>query len=32
MMITSPSSSVRFGPIRLDTTPVISMATPMTAM
>ncbi len=32
MMITRPSSSVRFGPIRLDTTPVISIATPITAM
>ena len=32
MMMTSPSSSVRLGPIRLDTTPVISMASPITAM
>ena len=32
MMTTRPSSSVRFGPIRLATTPVISIATPMTAM
>jgi hypothetical protein len=32
MMITRPSSSVRFGPMRLDTTPVTSIATPMTAM
>ncbi len=31
-MITRPSSSVRLAPIRLDTQPVISMATPMTAM
>ena len=27
-----PSSSVRLAPIRLETTPVISMATPITAM
>lgn len=32
MMITSPISRVRLGPIRLDTTPVMSIATPMTAM
>jgi hypothetical protein len=32
MMITSPISSVFFGPIRLDTTPVTSIATPVTAM
>jgi hypothetical protein len=32
-MITSrPRSRVRLGPIRLDTTPVISMDTPITAM
>ena len=32
MMMRSPSSRVRLGPMRLDTTPVISMATPITAM
>ena len=32
MMTTRPSSSVRLGPIRLATTPVTSMATPITAM
>ena len=32
MMISRPSSSVRLGPIRLATTPVMSMATPITAM
>ena len=32
MMITRPSSSVFFGPMRLDTTPVISMASPITAI
>lgn len=32
MISTSPASSVRFAPIRLDTTPVTSMATPMIAM
>ena len=32
MMITKPTSNVRFGPIRLETTPVISIATPMTAI
>jgi hypothetical protein len=32
MMMTRPSSRVRLGPMRLDTTPVMSMATPMTAM
>ena len=32
MMMTNPSSSVFFGPIRLDTTPVTSMATPITAI
>ena len=31
-MITRPSSRVRLAPIRLDTQPVISMATPITAM
>ena len=32
MITTRPDSRVRFGPIRLDTTPVTSIATPMTAM
>ena len=32
MMIAKPRSSVRLGPIRLDTTPVTSIATPITAM
>ena len=32
MMISRPSSSVRLGPIRLATTPVMSIATPITAM
>ena len=32
MMMTRPMSRVRFAPIRLETTPVISMATPITAM
>ena len=32
MMITRPSSSVRLGPIRLATTPLISIATPITAI
>ena len=32
MMITSPISRVRFGPMRLATTPVINIATPITAM
>jgi hypothetical protein len=32
MMITRPISRVRLGPMRLDTTPVTSIATPMTAM
>jgi hypothetical protein len=32
MMITRPNSSVRLAPIRLATTPVMSMATPITAM
>ena len=32
MMIARPTSSVRFGPMRLATTPVISIATPITAM
>ena len=32
MMITRPSSNVRLGPMRLETTPVISIATPITAM
>ena len=31
MISTSPRSSVRFAPSRLETTPVISMATPITA-
>ncbi|MEI2651720.1 MAG: hypothetical protein V9G12_06110 [Microthrixaceae bacterium] len=32
MMRTRPESSVRLGPIRLETTPVTSIETPMTAM
>ena len=32
MIRTSPRSSVRLAPIRLETTPVMSMATPITAM
>ena len=32
MISTRPESSVRFGPIRLETTPVTSIATPMIAM
>ena len=32
MISTRPDSSVRFGPIRLETTPVTSIATPMIAM
>ncbi len=32
MMIASPAISVRFGPKREDTTPVISMAMPVTSM
>ena len=32
MIRTRPHSSVRFAPIRLETTPVISIATPITAM
>ena len=32
MMSTSPLSSVRFAPMRLETQPVTSIATPMTAM
>ena len=32
MMISRPSNSVRLGPIRLATTPVMSMATPITAI
>ncbi len=32
MISTSPESRVRFGPIRLDTTPVTSIAMPMIAM
>ena len=32
MMITSPINSVRFGPMRLETTPVTSIASPITAM
>ena len=32
MIRTRPDSRVRFGPIRLETTPVISIATPMIAM
>ena len=32
MMSTRPESRVRFAPIRLETTPVTSMATPLTAM
>ncbi len=32
MIRTRPESSVRFGPIRLETTPVTSIATPMIAM
>lgn len=32
MMTIRPSSSVRLGPILLATTPVMSMATPITAM
>lgn len=32
MITTRPSSSVRLGPIRLAATPVMSMATPITAM
>jgi hypothetical protein len=32
MMTSRPSSSVRLGPIRLATTPVMSIATPITAM
>ncbi len=32
MISTSPMSSVRFAPIRDETTPVISIATPITAM
>ena len=32
MNTTNPSSSVRFGPIRLATTPVMSIATPITAL
>ena len=32
MMSTRPTSSVRLAPIRLETTPVTSIATPMTAM
>ncbi len=32
MISTSPRSSVRLAPMREDTTPVISIATPMTAM
>jgi len=31
-MSASPAISVRLAPMRVDTTPVISMATPMTAM
>lgn len=31
-MIARPTSNVRFGPKRLDTTPVISIATPVTSM
>ena len=32
MMTASPRRRVRFAPIRLETTPVMSIATPMTAM
>lgn len=32
MMIASPMSRVRLAPMRLDTQPVMSIATPMTAM
>ena len=32
MISTSPTSRVRLAPMREDTTPVISIATPMTAM
>ncbi len=32
MISTSPASRVRFAPMREETTPVISMATPITAM
>ena len=32
MISTSPESRVRLGPIRLETTPVTSIATPMIAM
>lgn len=32
MMITRPRIRVRFGPMREDTTPVMSIATPITAM
>ena len=32
MIRTSPPSRVRLGPIRLETTPVTSIATPITAM
>ena len=32
MISTRPESSVRLAPMRLETTPVISIATPMTAM
>ena len=32
MISTSPESSVRLAPIRLETTPVISIAMPVTAM
>ena len=31
-MSASPASSVRLGPMRLETTPVTSIETPMTAM
>ena len=32
MISTSPASRVRFAPMRVETTPVISIATPITAM
>ncbi len=32
MISSSPESSVRLAPIRVETTPVTSMATPITAM